>query len=145
MTIRTLNRVASVVVAFASIGTIGSLLFASGDNKVPPAELIQKHLASIGTEEARSHIQNTKIKGTFVLVVREGGTGQAEGNAVMASERDMNLIQLNYSADDPSTWLKFDGSKVSVSQFRPGRHTSLEHQNDKLKCIGHPLNQLQSN
>ena len=60
-------------------------------------------------------------------MVREGGTGEAQGQVLLASEGEKNLTKLNFDSEQNATWFKFDGSKTTVSQFRPGRRTSLEN------------------
>jgi hypothetical protein len=100
---------------------------ANSDTKLSPAEVVTKHLESIGSAETRARVHGTRIKGACTLMVREGGTGQAQGNVILASQGDMNLIKMVFQSEENPTWVKFDGSKASVSQFRPGRRTSLEN------------------
>lgn len=102
------------------------VLHARADDKLAPAELIAKHLESIGSAEARAHVRGTRIKGSCTITVKQGGTGQAEGLAMMASQGSQNLINMTFEPDTTPTWMRFDGNKVSVSQFRPGRRTQLE-------------------
>jgi hypothetical protein len=99
---------------------------AKQDTKLTPTELINRHLDSIGPADARARVHGTRLKGEFDLLVREGGTGQAQGQSVFASQGDMNLMKIVFESEDTPIWFKFDGSKASVSQFRPGRRTSLE-------------------
>ena len=39
----------------------------------------------------------------------------------------MNMVNMMFDAGEPSTSFRFDGTKTTVTQFRPGRHTPLEH------------------
>lgn len=100
---------------------------ANSDTKMAPAEVVTKHLESIGSAEARSRVHGTMIKGNCSITVREGGTGEAQGQVLLASEGAKNLTKLSFDSEQNVTWFKFDGSKTTVSQFRPGRHTSLEN------------------
>ena len=110
--------------AVAGISTC--LLQAKADNKLTPAELIARHLESIGPAEVRSRVHGIRTKSTCLLTVRQGGNGQVEGQAVMASQGSQNLINMTFdSADYPYESLKFDGKKFTASQFRPGYRTSL--------------------
>ena len=110
--------------AVAGISTC--LLQAKTDNKLTPAELIARHLESIGPADVRSRVHGIRTKGTCLLTVRQGGNGQVEGQAVMASQGSQNLINMTFdSADYPYESLKFDGKKFTASQFRPGYRTSL--------------------
>ena len=117
-----------LAVLIAAVACIVSSLgaHAISDTKLAPAEVVTKHLESIGSSEARSRVHGTMIKGNFTIIVREGGTGEAQGQVLLASEGDKNLTRLNFDSEQ-ATWFKFDGSKTSVSQFRPGRRTSLEN------------------
>lgn len=99
---------------------------ANSDERISPAELVTKHLESIGTAQARSAVHGTRIKGTCVITAREGGTGQAQGQLVMLSQGTQNLIRLIFDSGEPITAFGFDGSKTLVTQFRPGRRTALE-------------------
>lgn len=105
---------------------LGFSISAMNDDKPKPADIISKHLAAIGTAEARADVHGTSIRGECLLTVREGGTGQAQGITELASLGDMNQLTLTFEEGTGPTWFKFDGSKTNVSQFRPGRRTSLE-------------------
>ena len=95
------------------------------DQKLTPAEIVTKHLDSIGPADARARMQGTRVKGECLLTVREGGNGQAQGQIIVSSKGDMNSLKLVFETGTP-IWAQFDGSKSSASQFRPGRRTSLE-------------------
>jgi hypothetical protein len=108
-------------------GTMLSIVNGTPDTKVAPAEIVTKHLEAIGSADARSKVKGTRIQGSCLITVKEGGTGEAQGQAVFSSQGDMNLFKLGFESETDATWFKFDGSKSSVSQFRPGRRTSLEN------------------
>jgi len=107
-------------------GVTGISMQAPPDGKIAPDELIKRHLESIGSAEARAR-KGTRVKGTCVLSVRQGGSGQDAGQAVMASEGVQHIINLTFEAANSSAWIKFDGQESSVSQFRPGSRTALEN------------------
>src|SRR6185503_5559326 len=94
-----------------------SIPLASGDKKLSPMDVISKHLESIGPADQRARATTMKLAGTCSLLVKEGGAGQAEGQATMASKGDMNMIQMTFTSGDPAVWTKFDGSNATVSQF----------------------------
>jgi hypothetical protein len=104
-----------------------SVPIAKTDKKMEPSEVVSRHLESIGPADQRARVKTAKLTGTCTLVVKEGGAGQAEGQAMMASKGDMNMIQMTFQTGDPAVWTKFDGTNATVSQFRPGRRTSLEN------------------
>src|SRR5205814_6771476 len=83
-------------------------------------------LNSIGPAEARANRQGTQIKGTCALSVKLGGLGESAGRVVMASQGTQNLISMMFDSGEQATAFAFDGSKTTVTQFRPGRHTPIE-------------------
>jgi hypothetical protein len=102
------------------------LLQASPDNKIPPAEVVSKHLDSIGTAEARQRVKSVRVKGTCILTVKQGGTGEVTGDALLVSEGPQNLIKMIFNTPEyPLEAMLFDGKKLTVSQFRPGVRTAV--------------------
>jgi len=123
---RVFEQATKLLFVFALAGISMGVLQGKADQKLAPAELVAKHLEAIGPAEARARARGMKIKGTCLLTVRQGGTGQVDGEAVMASQGNMNLINMNFpSPDYPYESLKYDGKKFIASQFRPGFRTSL--------------------
>jgi hypothetical protein len=111
--------------ALALLGMITSV-FPAKDPKLTAAELVAKHLESIGPPEARAHAAGMQIKGTSLLSVRQGGRGQIEGQTLMASQGVKNMIDMTFASSEyPQELLKFDGKEFTASQFRPGMRTSL--------------------
>jgi hypothetical protein len=107
------------------LGMITSV-FSAKDPKIKPAELVAKHLDSIGPPEARAQAGGMQIKGTSLLSVRQGGRGQIEGQTLMASQGIKNMIDMTFASSEyPQELLKFDGKEFTASQFRPGMRTSL--------------------
>jgi len=101
-------------------------LTSTADDKIKPEQLVAKHLESIGSSEARASLKSLLIKGTSLATLRQGGRGQAEGQALMASQGNMNLISMAFpSAAYPSESVAFDGKKLTASQIRPGVPTRL--------------------
>lgn len=99
---------------------------AAADNKLAPADVVAKHVDAIGTPEARAAVNTAIIKGTVDLAVKAGGEGQANGQVLLASQGNQNVVNMTFEGGEPTTAFAFDGSKTSVTQFRPGRHTALE-------------------
>lgn len=111
-----------VVVVAAGI----SIRPAEADNKLTPAELVAKHLESIGAAEARARVNGTRIKGDATVTVKLCGEGQIDGQVVMASHDAANLINMNFDvAAYPHEAMRYDGKKLTVSQLRPGTRTCL--------------------
>jgi len=96
------------------------------DTKLKPAELVTKHLESIGSTEARARVQSTKIKGACSVTVKLCGEGQVEGQVLMGSQGPANFIDMNFDTPGyPFEQLRFDGKNFTASQFRPGSRTCL--------------------
>jgi hypothetical protein len=98
----------------------------SADEKLKPEELVARHLESIGSADARAALRSRLIEGTSLLTVRQGGKGQVEGQARMASQGKMNLITMGFgTADYSGETLAFDGQDLTTSHFRPGQRSRL--------------------
>jgi len=95
-------------------------------DKLKPAELIAKHLNSIGTEKAREAIKTRIIAGTAQVVFRTAPVGQTYGRAVLASEGLKNLIGMSfYSPVYPREQFGFNGSNFIAAFVTPGVRSSL--------------------
>lgn len=96
------------------------------DTKLTPAEVVTKHLESIGSSEARARVSGTRIKGNAAVTVKLCGEGQVDGQVLIGSHGKMNLIDMNFNtAAYPYEYLRFDGKNFAASQFRPGSRTCL--------------------
>ena len=99
---------------------------ASPDTKLTPAELIAKHLESLGSAEARARVRGTQIKGNATVIVKLCGEGQVDGQVLIGSHGRMNLIDMKFDTPGyPHELMRFDGKELNVSQFRPGSRTCL--------------------
>jgi len=123
---RIIKQATKLLCVFSLAGMSMCVMHGRADQKLAPAELVAKHLEAIGPAEARARVSGMKIKGTCLLTVRQGGNGQVDGEAVMASQGSMNMINMTFNSPDyPYESLKYDGKKFVASQFRPGLRTSL--------------------
>jgi hypothetical protein len=97
-----------------------ALVFAGGQ-KIKPAELVEKHLASIGTAEARAAVRNRVAAGDADVVFRLGAIGQLSGTGTFLSEGPMIRLGMTFNAVEyPGELFGFDGKKVTVAQIQPG-------------------------
>lgn len=95
-------------------------------DKMKVEEVIAKHLASIGTPEARVAVKSRIIQGTTQATFRVGGTGAAQGGSVLASTGDKSLVSVVYgNAEYPFERVGFDGKRVTVSEVRPGQRSTV--------------------
>ena len=106
---------------------VGLGVVPAASEKMTPADVVAKHAASIGSAEARTRAKGTRIKGAVELIVKGGGSGNSVGNVILASHGSQNMVNMIFDAGEPTMSFRFDGSKTTVTQFRPGRHTPLEH------------------
>lgn len=98
----------------------------SPPDKMKPEEVIAKHLESIGTADARAKVKSRIIQGTAVATIRLGGTGTAEGGAVLASTGNKSLISVVYGTKEyPWERMGFDGKDLTVSEVRPGKRSTI--------------------
>jgi hypothetical protein len=98
----------------------------SDDDDLTAEQVIAKHLDSIGTAEARASITSRVILGTVLAVVRVGGSGQAEGQAVIASRGNNSLIGMAFSVPNyPHEKMGYDGKKLTVAELTPGVRSEL--------------------
>lgn len=113
-------------VSLIAIAIISSLSV-EADNKMAPADVVAKHVDSIGAAEARARVNVPMIKGTVELTVKAGGEGQSTGRVLIASQGNQNVVNMTFEGGEPTTAFAYDGNKTSVTQYSPGRHTPLEH------------------
>ncbi|MBZ5500122.1 MAG: hypothetical protein LAP85_27315 [Acidobacteriia bacterium] len=91
-----------------------------------PAELVQWHVASIGTPEARVATRNRVVNGTAQIIFRLGGKGQAQGQGSIVSEGGRIRLQMLFGAlEYTSEDFRFDGSHVYVGFISPGVRSRL--------------------
>jgi hypothetical protein len=114
--------VAFLFIAAARVATVP----VAAEQKLKPEELIAKHLESIGTAEARAAARNRIITGISELTLKQGGSGNLLGSALLASEGNKNLLMMAFDRPDyPAEKIGYNGHKLSVQAIRPGMRTPL--------------------
>lgn len=109
----------AILFAFPAVNTATSV----GD-KMTAEEVVSKHLGSIGPAEARN--KSRIIQGTAIGTMRLGGSGTAQGGAVMASQDAKSLISVVIgSTDYPHERVGFDGKAVTIGELTPGVRSML--------------------
>ena len=92
--------------------------------KLTADEVIASHLDSIGTAEARAAFKSLVAQGTVTVNVRIGGSGQAKGGAVMASQGSMSLMGFIFGPQEyANEKMAFNGQKLTLGEARPGVRT----------------------
>jgi hypothetical protein len=122
----------NLVAKFVSAALLLSIVIVPASAVVPDKDdltveqIIAKHLESIGTPEARAGLKSRVIIGKATSVMRIGGSGQVEGNAVLASQGTSSLFGLSFStADYPHDKIGFDGKTLKVADVTPGNKSLL--------------------
>lgn len=93
----------------------------AADEKITPTELINKHLESIGSTEARSAMKSVVILGSSKATFFGRGGGNAEGIAVLASEGEKYMVAMKFNNPDyPFEKMGYNGIDFSVGFVRPG-------------------------
>ena len=103
------SKLFKAIFAFAIIFLLTLLTFPPfkvlADESIKPEELLQKHLDSIGTSEARNAAKSRVLQGTAVYRLITGGSGAITGKSVMVSEADKFQLLLKVNA------IKYHGEK----------------------------------
>ncbi|HEX8115784.1 MAG TPA: hypothetical protein VF521_00805, partial [Pyrinomonadaceae bacterium] len=129
-----------LLVAAAALSALFLTPFAARAQKLTPEELVAKHLASIGTKEARASVKSRLMAGGVVLTLRGGGVGQNTGLAVLFSEGKKSVIGMSFrNPTYPHDKFGYDGQNVTISYIKPGIRSEIGDfikQRDQLLRLG---------
>ncbi|NWG14794.1 MAG: hypothetical protein HXY20_14810 [Acidobacteria bacterium] len=111
-------------------GLAGLAVLLSGvpakEEKLKPEDLVARHLAALGSAEARARVMTRTVAGTTTFTVRLGGHGLGDGSANILSDRKRTRIGLRYTAIEyPGEQLAFDGERISAGFVQPGQRSPL--------------------
>lgn len=99
---------------------------AQAADKMKPEEVVSKHLAAIGAEDARAALKTMIAVGTVDATFRGRGTSKAAGSSLFASDGDKNLMSLLFNSPEyPYERIGFNGERVTGAEIRPGTRTPL--------------------
>ncbi|RPJ54362.1 MAG: hypothetical protein EHM23_29160 [Acidobacteria bacterium] len=99
---------------------------ADAKEKMKPEELVSRHLAALGSPEARAAAKTRVLDGPAEVTFRIGGTGRSDGKAVFLSEGRKVRLLLNFDHPEyPAEQLLYDGKRVSVGLIRPSIRSRL--------------------
>ncbi len=114
----------SVVALTLMIGLFSTTLLAF--DKMTPEEVIEKHVASIGTAEARAAVKSISMIGTAKATFFGRGGGVAEGISVAASKGGKFMVAMKFNNPDyPFEKMGFNESNFTVGFLSPGKRTTL--------------------
>ena len=112
------SRAGAAVVFLVLLAAIASL--EGQEPKLTPAELVAKHLESIGPAEARSAAKSRIAEGTVQMRILLGGSATAWGQAGLISEGRKVLLSLRFTHPDyAGEHMVFDGEKFQVGRANP--------------------------
>lgn len=119
---------ACALVVFLLPLTTGTPLAVSAADKMKAEDVVAKHLESIGSDEARSGINNLIVAGTSRAVFNARNNGSAiDGRVVIASEQNKVLYGMAFPAPNyTGEKFGFDGKKFTVGYLKPGVRSTLE-------------------
>lgn len=93
--------------------------------KLTAEEIVTKHLASIGTKEARSNIKSQILLGD-VQFRQKGNVEAISGKFVIVSAEEKTLWGMNLNSNDyPQDRFGYDGKDVKVGFATPGTRSFL--------------------
>ncbi len=121
--IRTTGRTATALV-FMIVFAVSTSVCVSAQEKLKAEDVIAKHLEALGPADARN--RSRIIQGTATANFRLGGSGTAQGGAVIASQDVKSLISVVIgSIEYPYERVGFDGKSVTTGELQPGIRSKL--------------------
>jgi hypothetical protein len=116
---RVLRLTLVLAFAFAPLST-------TAQEKIKPADLVAKHLESIGSAKARAAVKTRIFVGTSQVIFRTEPSGQAIGRAVLASEGDKQLVGMSFPTPIyPREQFGFNGTSFMAAFVTPGVRSVL--------------------
>lgn len=117
-------KLAALVIAAAIVVVSAPVVSVSAQEKLKVEDVVAKHLEALGSAEARN--KSRIIQGTAVGTFRLGGSGSAEGGAVIASQDVKSLVSIVFgSTDYPYERVGYDGKMVTTGELSPGVRSKL--------------------
>ena len=118
--------VVSLLLLIATYPIAADSMALAAEDDLTAAQVIARHLDSIGSAEARASITSRVILGKALAAARIGGSGQAEGQVVLASRGKNSLVGMAFTVPNyPHERMGFDGKKLTVAELTPGTRSEL--------------------
>jgi hypothetical protein len=97
------------------------------EKELTVAELIAKHLDSIGKPEVRANFKSRGITGKAAFVFSQGMTGSnSDGTFIFISEgKNLGLTMKFKDLNYPGEYLAYNGKETTVKDMTPGRKSPL--------------------
>ena len=117
-------KLVAIVFAATILAVSVPAVSVSAQEKLKVEDVVAKHLEALGIPEARKN--SRIIQGTAIGTFRLGGSGSAEGGAVIASQDVKNLVSVVFgSSDYPYERVGYDGKMVTTGELSPGVRSKL--------------------
>jgi hypothetical protein len=95
-------------------------------DKMTAEEVVVKHLAAVGTPEARAARKSIVAVGKVVSTLKVGGSGTLDGSVVIASTGNRNLIGLDYGMPNYSSEsMAYNGKDLTYGEIKPGFYAQI--------------------
>ncbi len=115
------------VLALTALWSPSAILQAK-EPKLKAEEVVARHLASIGSPEARAAAKDRIVSGSAKVVFLQGSHGQLTGKSNVLSEGRKLRLAMNFSAlEYPGEQLAYDGDTTTTGQIRPGERSLLSN------------------
>ena len=114
-----------VVTLLVLVASMSSTTLAA--DKMKAADVVAKHLESIGTAAARSSAKSRLIAGNARATYKaRNSTGSIDGNVAVGSVNRNTLLAILFEAPNyPGEKFGFDGKKLTVGYITPGIRSAL--------------------
>jgi len=114
-----------VVTLLVLVASMSSATLAA--DKMKAADVVAKHLESIGTAAARSTAKSRLIAGNSRATYKaRNSTGSIDGNVAVGSVNRNSLLAILFDAPNyPGEKFGFDGKKLTVGYITPGIRSAL--------------------
>jgi hypothetical protein len=120
------NRTARVIRLTIVLAFVFPPFLTTAQEKIKPADLVAKHLESIGSAKVRAAVKTRIFVGTSQVIFRTEPSGQAIGRAVLASEGDKQLVGMSFPTPIyPREQFGFNGTSFMAAFVTPGVRSVL--------------------
>ena len=119
----------SIICLLTLLSTVSSPSWntqAADKEKLTAAEVLARHLKSIGAPEDLASTTTRVLAGTAVFTLRSPGSGQNSGLSILFSQANKSVIAMSFQNPDyPHEKLGYDGERLVVSNVKPGIRSIL--------------------
>jgi hypothetical protein len=116
----------SLLILFSALSPASWQVQAGDKEKLTAAEVVARHLKSIGTPEDLAAIKTRIVAGTSLYTVRSPGSGQNSGLSILFSEGNKSVIAMTFANPAyPHEKFGFDGEHLVISFVKPGLRSTL--------------------